>query len=127
MRFHRFSNNFGSPLLVGLKRYVFSPFSFCLSRLFTEFIKAAFSNALRLSPSPRNSTEGSVPSLKRSISNNEFVTEKIFKISDENNQSHAIKKTIKHGKLREKKIKSIEPMQVVSTRPKRNIKPINRY
>lgn len=96
--------------------------------LLIEFIQAVFSNALRLSTSPRNSTERSVPPLKRSSSSQEIVIEKIFKLSDEDDQSQAITKTMKHvGKLREKKIKPIEILPIVSTRPKRNIKPINRY
>jgi len=84
---------------------------------------AAFSNELRLSASPRNSIESLVPSLKRSISSNENVTEKIFKTIDQ-----PIKKiTIKRDKLRQNKLSSIEPIKEFSTRPKRNVKPIDRY
>ena len=66
-------------------------------------------------------------SLKRSISSNEILTEKLFKTMDENNQCQAIKITIKRDKLREKKLVLIEPMKELSARPKRNVKPIDRY
>ena len=90
-------------------------------------LKAAFSNELRLPTSPRNSTEPPVQSLKRSISSNEIITEKLFKTVDENNQCQSIKITLKRGQLRQKKPLSIEPVKELSTRPKRNIKPIDRY
>ncbi|CAF3799676.1 unnamed protein product [Adineta steineri] len=82
---------------------------------------AAFSNELRLPTSPRNSI---VLSLKRSISNTEIVTEKLFKTLDENNECQSIKITRKRSQTRQKKLLSI---QQLSTRPKRNIKPIERY
>ncbi len=85
--------------------------------------QAAFSNELRLSTSPRNSIESSVPSLKRAISSNEILTEKLFKTVDENDQCQSIKINIK----RQRKLLSIEPIKELSSRPKRNIKPINRY
>jgi hypothetical protein len=87
------------------------------------FLKAAFSNELRLS----TSIEPRVSSLKRSISNNEIFTEKLFKTIDENDQSQSIKITIKCDKLPQKKLISIEPQKEFSTRPKRNVKPIERY
>ncbi len=101
-----------------------------LSILFFDywlFLKAVFSNELRLSTSPRNSIESSVPSLKRSISSNEILTEKFFKTIDKNDQCQSIKITIKRDKFRQKKLLSIEPMKELSTRPKRNVKPIDRY
>ncbi|CAF3421753.1 unnamed protein product [Rotaria sp. Silwood1] len=88
---------------------------------------AAFSNELRLSTSPRNSIKSSASSLKRSISSQDILTEKLFKTMDENNQCQSIKITIKRGKLRQKKLLPIEPNKEISTRPKRNIKPIDRF
>ena len=66
-------------------------------------------------------------SLKRSNSSNEILTEKLFKTMDENNQCQSIKITIKRNKVREKKVLLIEPIKELSTRPKRNVKPIDRY
>jgi hypothetical protein len=92
------------------------------------FSKAAFSNELRLSSSPRNSIESTVSlPLKRSNSSNEILAEKMFKTTDENDQCQSIKIIIKHNKLRQKKLLSIEPIKELSKRPKRNVKPIDRY
>ncbi|CAF1081974.1 unnamed protein product [Rotaria sordida] len=88
---------------------------------------AAFSNELRLSSSPRNSVKSSVLSLKRSISSQDILTEKLFKTIDENNQCQSIKITMKRDKLRQKNLLTIEPNKEILTRPKRNIKPIDRF
>ncbi|CAF1134004.1 unnamed protein product [Rotaria sordida] len=88
---------------------------------------AAFSNELRLSSTPRNSVKSSVLSLKRSISSQDILTEKLFKTIDENNQCQSIKITMKRDKLRQKNLLTIEPNKEILTRPKRNIKPIDRF
>ncbi|UJR23338.1 hypothetical protein I4U23_026352 [Adineta vaga] len=89
---------------------------------------AAFSSELRLPSSPRDSLQSPVPlSIKRSISTKEILSEKIFKTMDDNEQCQRIKITRHRGQLRSKKLVSIEPMKEISLRPKRNIKPIDRY
>jgi hypothetical protein len=90
-------------------------------------VKAAFSNELRLSTSPRSSIQSPAPSLKRSSSQQEILSEKLFKTVDEHEQCRAIKITIKRTQLRQKKLLSIEPVKELSTRPRRNVKPIDRY
>ena len=107
----------------------FSFFQFYNSR-YISFSQAAFSNELRLPPSSRTSLQSSARplSLKRSISTHEILSRKIMKTLDHNGRCQPIKITIKRGQLRQKKLLLIEPIPIqISTRPKRNIKPVNRY
>lgn len=86
-------------------------------------VKAAFCDEFRSTIHPKNS----IKSLKRSISNNDMHKTKLFKRMDDNNQYESIKNIIQFDILGAKKLVSIEPTKTLLTRPKRNIKPVQRF